>query len=130
MITFLKRLLSSPKQVEKIKEVVVEPARTRDSEKMKVERNLKGSEYEKEGKIELAIELYEKNVEKGFDGSHPYDSLCDIYRKQKRINDEIRVLRKAIKVFEKISDLRSDKRPKLERYKERLKKVIELRDKR
>ena len=48
---------------------------------------------------DLAIKLYEKNITENFDGSHPYNRLAIIYRKQKDYQNEIRVLNKAINVF-------------------------------
>jgi len=95
-----------------------------------VERNLKGIELRKAGKIEEAIELYEQNIKENFIGSHPYDELAIIYRKQKRIDDEIRVLEKAILVFDKlIPDVRGDKPPKLKKFRERLEKARMLKQK-
>lgn len=90
-----------------------------------VERNLNGIELEKQGRVEEAIELYEKNVEENFEGSHPYTRLAIIYSKQKRKDDEIRVLKRAIYVFENIiPNLRGYETPKLEKYKERLRKLV------
>ena len=60
-----------------------------------VNSNLKGIELEKKGKIDEAIELYEKNIEEEFDGTHPYTRLAIIYRKKGLLKDEIRVLEKA-----------------------------------
>jgi len=60
-----------------------------------VNRNLKGIKLEKEGKIDKAIKLYEKNIEEEFDGSHPYERLAIIYKKKGLFDDEIRILRKA-----------------------------------
>lgn len=103
MVSFLKKLFTSSNQtnVETPKKNynTKQRNRTRDSFNMKVDRNLKGIELEKRGRIEEAIELYEMNVEKGFDGNHPYDRLCVIYRKQGKIADEIRVLEEAISVW-------------------------------
>ncbi|WP_416151140.1 hypothetical protein ACM26V_09295 [Salipaludibacillus sp. HK11] len=48
-----------------------------------VDRNLKGKELEKEGKIDEAMSLYWENVNENFEGSHPYNRLAVIYRKQK-----------------------------------------------
>lgn len=91
---------------------------------IQLERNQKGIELEKLGKVDEAIELYEKNIEDNFEGNHPYDRLTTIYRKNKNIRDEIRVLEKAIYVFENIVYIkRSDRLPKLERFKNRLKKA-------
>ena len=58
-------------------------------------RNWKGIKLEKEGKIDEAIKLYEKNIYEEFYGSHPYERLAIIYRKKGLFDDEIRVLRKA-----------------------------------
>lgn len=95
-----------------------------------VERNLRGIELKKAGKIEEAIELYEQNIKENFIGNHPYDELAIIYRKQKRIDDEIRVLEKAVLVFDKfVLDVRVDKSPKLKRFRERLEKARMLKQK-
>jgi len=74
--------------------------------KIMVERNNKGIKYEKKGKIDEAIELYEMNVKDEFDGTHPYDRLSIIYRKRKQYDDEIRVLRKKLTIFEAANNLR------------------------
>ncbi len=89
-----------------------------------VNRNLKGIKLEKEGKIDKAIKLYGKNIEEEFEGSHPYERLAIIYSKKGSLEDEIRVLEKAVWVFENIvyKD-RSDRLPKLDRFKKRLEKA-------
>lgn len=79
-----------------------------------------GQLAEKEKDVETAVKYYEKLVEMEFDGSHPYDRLAVIYRKAKMPGEEARVLTRAIHVFENVSDERSDKAPKLARYRERL----------
>ncbi|MCB2340873.1 hypothetical protein [Clostridium estertheticum] len=92
-----------------------------------VDRNLKGIEYEKSSELNKAINLYEKNIAENFEGNHPYDRLAIIYRKQGKLEDEIRVLQKAIFVFENIVyKSRMDRKPKLEKFKKRLVKVHEL----
>ena len=89
-----------------------------------VNRNIKGIKHEKEGKIDLAIKLYEKNISEKFDGSHPYNRLAIIYRKQKDSQNEIRVLNKAIEVFSNLitTSPRSDIENKLQKFKKRLEK--------
>jgi len=67
-----------------------------------VERNLKGKELEKQGDIEEAIQLYEQNVSDEADTPFPYNRLVIIYRRQKRLDDEIRVLEKAIKAYKEV----------------------------
>jgi tetratricopeptide (TPR) repeat protein len=88
---------------------------------IQVERNLKGIELEKLGKVDDAIVLYEQNITENFDGSHPYYRLSEIYHKGKLYNEEIRILEKAIYVFENIvyKD-RSDRLNKLNKFKTRL----------
>ena len=92
-----------------------------------VERNLKGDELEKSDQVDLAIQLYEENIKENFEGNHPYDRLAIIYHKKNLIDDEIRVLEKAIWVFENIVHKeRGDKLPKLERFQKKLEKVKRL----
>ena len=74
--------------------------------------------------INLAIAIYEKQVEGGFDGSNPYRRLSIIYRKRKDFDNEIRVLTKAVKVFKKLN--RPDAKKKLQDFQNRLEKVKEL----
>lgn len=65
-----------------------------NKEERNVTDNLKGIEYEKSGDIEKAIELYERVVSRKFDGSHPYDRLSILYRKQGNFEAEETVLKK------------------------------------
>ena len=89
-----------------------------------VARNQEGIALEKAGKIEQAIELYEKNIEDEFEGSHPYNRLAIIYSKQKKYADEIRILNVAINVFtNNVSPLRGDRGAKLEQFRLRLEKA-------
>jgi len=71
-----------------------------------INRNNKGIELEKKGDIENAIKLYEQNVADEFFGTYPYDRLAIIYRKRKRFDDEIRILKRKISIFEKINQER------------------------
>ena len=84
-----------------------------------VERNLKAMEYEQSGDIKEAIGLYEQNVAEAFEGTHPYQRLCDLYFGLDQKDDLIRVLEKAICVFEGAqSGGCKDKYDQLERFKE------------
>lgn len=60
-----------------------------------------GIDAEREGDIDLAIKIYENLLRSEFDGTAPYRSLCDIYHKQKRYDDEIRVIKRLRKVTPK-----------------------------
>jgi tetratricopeptide (TPR) repeat protein len=96
------------------------------NENLQNERNLKGTEFEKTGDLQKAIELYEENVAENFKGNHPYDRLATIYKNQLDLENEIRVLEKAIIVFEEITiEDRLEGLPKLFRFKNRLEKAIE-----
>ena len=96
------------------------------NENLQAERNLKGSEFEKTGNFEKAIEEYEKNVEESFKGNHPYDRLASIYKNQNDIENEVRILEKAIIIFEEITiEDRIEGLPKLFRFKNRLEKALQ-----
>jgi len=93
-----------------------------------IDRNLRGRDLEKQGNITDAIELYELNVAYGFEGDFPYDRLRVIYSKQKRYDDVIRVLERAIDVFDnKVFPNRPDRLPKLERFRLQLEQAKNLR---
>lgn len=64
-------------------------------------RNLRGQDLDKVGKTQEAIKLYELNVANGADTPFPYDRLAIIYRKQKRLDEEVRILQRATVVFGK-----------------------------
>ena len=64
-----------------------------------IDRNLKGVTLERRGDKEGAIELYEQNVMDEVDTPHPYARLAVIYHEEERVDDEIRVLEKAIALF-------------------------------
>ena len=92
-----------------------------------VSRNLLGIQYEKQGDVEKAIDLYEQNIAECFDGNHPYDRLAIIYRRKKLYEEEVRVLEQAIYVFENIvHEERTDRAQKLHKFKERLNKAKSL----
>ncbi len=92
-----------------------------------VDRNLLGIELEKTNRIDDAIALYEANLADNNEGSHPYDRLAIIYRRRKQYDDEIRVLEKAIAVFENVlHNERNVGSPKVARFKKRLEKAMLL----
>ncbi|MFL0245478.1 hypothetical protein [Candidatus Clostridium stratigraminis] len=97
--------------------------------KFQTERNFRAEELEKQGDIKAASELYEENIKDGFPGIQPYDRLQAIYKKQKNYNEELRVINKAIEVFDNLyqnCDIKIKKELYLEtaqKYKKRLKKL-------
>jgi tetratricopeptide (TPR) repeat protein len=66
-----------------------------------VELNNTGKEYEKQGDIEKAIATYEECVALGYPAIHSYERLMIIYRKTFDYDNEIRIIKLAIKVFTK-----------------------------
>lgn len=79
------------------------------------ELNDKGIALEKSGDISSAIAIYEENISGNcYPATHSFDRLIVLYRKSKDYENEIRVIKKAIKVL------------KMEKYKERLIKANEL----
>jgi tetratricopeptide (TPR) repeat protein len=61
-------------------------------------RNLDGMELEAAGRMDLAIELYEQNVDEGFAGDWPYSRLVLVYERMGTYDQAERVLRRAIEV--------------------------------
>lgn len=63
-----------------------------------VNKNVKGTELEKQSKVDEAIALYESNVADFADTPHPYDRLRIIYTKRKQYSEAIRVCQAYIKL--------------------------------
>lgn len=83
--------------------------------------NNNGIKYEKSGNIEDAIAVYENNISGDcYPACHSFDRLMILYRKQKRYDDEIRIIERAIDVLcPRYPDL-------LPKYEQRLQKATEL----
>lgn len=58
-----------------------------------------GAAAEAEGNTKRAVELYETSIKKGVADPFPFDRLLVIYRKQKKLKDELRVILRGIEVF-------------------------------
>lgn len=94
------------------------------------EMNQLAMNLEKMGRIEEAVEKYKEVIKLGFDGSYPFDRLNIHYRKQKDYDNEIENCIHAIKLFEDLEVLgRCDASQKLSKYKERLERAKELKQK-
>lgn len=74
-------------------------AEYRRIENLIVDRNIRGQKLEKNGQIEEAIDLYEKNAEIFTTTSHPYHRLRIIYTRQKKFHKAIEACEKAIKAY-------------------------------
>ncbi|MFC6996773.1 hypothetical protein [Rufibacter roseus] len=89
-------------------------------------RNIQGKEFEKSKQSEKAALLYEENIKEEFDGTHPYERLAIIYKREGRLEDEIRVLESAVVIFTKIAKTgRTDGISKLQKFKTKLEKARE-----
>jgi len=87
----------------------------------------KASQLEEEGNIDESIKIYEKMISYATDLPGPYNRLAILYRKRKRYADEIRVLERAVYVYENVVFVyRADRISKLEKFKERLEKAKQL----
>ena len=57
------------------------------------------SQEEEKGNLEKAITYYEAAIKDGIADEVPYNRLMILYRKQKKLKDELRIINKGIKVF-------------------------------
>lgn len=94
-----------------------------------VKRNCKAKEFESQGDINSAIDLYELNIKEGFTEIVSYERLMELYEKQKKYDDEIRVITKAIEVFKNIWKDKIDKQSEIEILTSRLEKIKVLKEK-
>ncbi|MDR3598509.1 hypothetical protein [Clostridium sp.] len=102
-----------------LRKTFIENQKLKEIFEIQYRRNMAGIGYEQSGEIDNAIIEYEKNVAENFNGGHPYWSLCEIYRKRKDYENEIRVIQKAIINLPN----------KYDRYKIRLEKALKLKNK-
>lgn len=65
----------------------------------------KGIKYEKQGKIDKAIELYKMSIKDDFEYGSPYNRLMILYRRKKDYINEIRIIEKYISVFDKENNI-------------------------
>lgn len=72
-------------------------------------RNNEGIEFEKAGEADKAIAVYEENIAGGYPAEHAYKRLMVLYRRRKDYNNEIRVIKRAIEVFEQENNRRAEK---------------------
>jgi hypothetical protein len=79
---------------------VIEPLDDAERERLEAQtrRNLEALEYEGDGRMDLAIALYEQNVDEGFVGDWPYSRLAGVYERARRYDDAVRVLTRALEV--------------------------------
>jgi hypothetical protein len=87
-------------------------------------RNLEGMALEREGHLEEAIALYERNVHDAFEGDWPYGRLVAIFERRGELDRAAQVLERAIDVFTASSRRTpQDRRATIRAFKGRLKLV-------
>ena len=103
-------------------EKILEDARIKDIENLELINMAK--DWEKGDDVAAAAIVYEYLILNNFDGNFPYDRLVIIYKKQNKHSEVIRVLEKAVWVFENVVDKnRADRTKKLSKYKAELEKA-------
>lgn len=69
-----------------------------------VKAYLRGQNFEQVGRVDEAVELYEKAVRSGFDSTGPYDRLITIYSHQALHAEVVRVATAALQHVQTHSD--------------------------
>lgn len=72
-------------------------------------RNNEGTAYEKTGREDEAIAVYEENIADGYPVTHAFDRLMKIYRRRKEYREECRVISRAIEIFSAENQRRADR---------------------
>ncbi len=92
-----------------------------------VDKNLLGKEFERAGDVGKAIACYEGCIKNNFEGSYPYDRLAIIFRRANKLEDEIRILERAIMVYSRLLGSGNyGVEDKLKGYEKRLNKAKQL----
>lgn len=125
---FLNKIFGNKKEVSTPGDTAIHVSPPRENEEG-YQYVLAAMEAEKSEEIDKALTLYEASLLTYYEGNKPYDRLAILYRKRKMIDDEIRVLKLGIKVFEELKangSGRSDLEPKIQKFQERLEKARKL----
>jgi lipopolysaccharide biosynthesis regulator YciM len=88
------------------------------------ERNKKALEYQKNGDVDKAIELYEMNVQLKDEAPASYNRLITIYSKRKDVENESRILKAYLNIAQKRANEAS------ERSKDKKMEIVEFIQKR
>ncbi len=80
--------------------------------------------FEKIGNYNRAIEVYEMIIERKFESRQPFNKLVSIYRKRNDVQNELRVLKKSVSVFNSLEDSQAEDVEKMKiRFENRIKKL-------
>jgi hypothetical protein len=86
-------------------------------------RNVAGLEAEQRGDWAAAIALYERNAAEGFAGDWPYGRLVLLYGRRDQPAEVVRVLERAVAVFEALPRSQPERMPRLRAFRQRLKEA-------
>ena len=86
-------------------------------------RNVAGLEAEQRGDWDAAIALYEANLAEGFLGDWPYSRLVLHYGRRGEPAEVVRVLERAVAVFEALPRSHPERTPRLRVFRQRLKEA-------
>jgi tetratricopeptide (TPR) repeat protein len=86
-------------------------------------RNVAALEHEQRGEWDAAVELYEANVAEGFAGDWPYQRLALLYTRRSQPADAVRVLERAVEVFQALPRSRPDRTARLRAFRQNLKEA-------
>ena len=86
-------------------------------------RNVAGLEAEQRGDWDAAVALYETNLAEDFPGDWPYSRLALHYGRRGEPAEVVRVLERAVAVFEALPRSHPDRTTRLRVFRERLKEA-------
>jgi hypothetical protein len=86
-------------------------------------RNVAGLEAEQRGEWDTAIALYEANVAEGFAGDWPYSRLVLLYGRRNLPGEVVRVLERAVEVFEALPASTPERDVRLRVFRQRLREA-------
>lgn len=71
------------------------------------QRNAEAAEFEREGQVDKAVQIYEAIVSDMYDGAHPYDRLRSIYCRRGQYDEALRVCRRFVETADALARLGS-----------------------
>lgn len=99
-----------------------------DSDNQQLVRDfLKGQNLEQVGRIDEALELYERAVSESFDAAGPYDRLIFIYQQRRQLRDLIRVAEASLRSVQTYPEKRTWYEKQIESAQEQLRSAPEPR---
>ena len=92
----------------------------REQVRAQTARNVAGLEHEQRGEWDEAVALYETDLAEGFRGDWPYSRLVVLYGKRGEPAEVVRVLERAVEVFQAMPRSAPERAPRLKVFRQRL----------